>query len=451
MGKQTVDLIHGEIRSNLLRFALPLFLGQLFQQLYNMADALVVGNYLGQDALAAVTSTGSLIFLVVGFFGGMFSGVGVVIARSFGAQDAPQTRRAVGTAVSFALIAGGIMTLLGTVGCAPLLRLMGTPEEVLPLAVSYMRTYFFGAVFVALYNSASGIFQAVSDSRRPLYYLVISSITNIVMDIVFVGFCKMGVAGAALATVIAQALSAALAFFRLSRIDGLHRVTLRGICIDKPLLREMLRIGLPSGVQNSVIAFANVIVQSSVNSFGAAAMAGNGAYMKLEGFAFIPINAFCAAVTTFVSQNIGAQQFDRVKKGATFGIGFSCLCAAVVGVIFFAFAPAFIRMFGKAPEAVAAGVLRARICSLAYMLLALSHGIAAVCRGAGYSKVPMFIMLGAWCILRVTYIETVLHLFHNISLVFLAYPITWALSGAAFILYYRRSGWLEKIQKVQGS
>ena len=381
MGKQTVDLIHGEIRSNLLRFALPLFLGQLFQQLYNMADALVVGNYLGQDALAAVTSTGSLIFLVVGFFGGMFSGVGVVIARSFGAQDGPMTRRAVGTAVSFALIAGGIMTLLGTVGCAPLLRLMGTPEEVLPLAVSYMRTYFFGAVFVALYNSASGIFQAVSDSKRPLYYLVISSITNIVMDIVFVGFCKMGVAGAA------------LAFFRLSRIDGLHRVTLRGICIDRPLLREMLRIGLPSGVQNSVIAFANVIVQSSVNSFGAAAMAGNGAYMKLEGFAFIPINAFCAAVTTFVSQNIGAQQFDRVKKGATFGIGFSCLCAAVIGVIFSAFAPTFIRMFGKAPEAVAAGVLRARICSLAYMLLALSHGIAAVCRGAGYSKIPMFIML----------------------------------------------------------
>lgn len=446
MGKQKVDLIQGDIRSNLLRFALPLFLGQLFQQLYNMADALVVGNYLGQDALAAVTSTGSLIFLVTGFFGGMFGGVGVVIARFFGANDAHQTRRAVGTAVTFALIAGGIMTLLGTAGCAPLLKWMGTPEEVLPLAISYMRTYFFGAIFVALYNSASGIFQAVSDSRRPLYYLIVSSVTNIVLDILFVGPCQMGVMGAALATVIAQALSAALAFFRLSRVDGLHRVTIKGICLDKPLLREMLRIGLPSGVQNSVIAFANVIVQSSVNSFGSAAMAGNGAYMKVEGFAFIPINAFCAAVTTFVSQNIGARQFERVKKGATFGIGFSCLCAAVIGVIFFAFAPTFIGLFGKAEAAVEAGVLRARICALCYALLALSHGIAAVCRGAGYSKVPMFIMLGAWCIFRVAYIETVLHLFHNISLVFLAYPITWAMSGIAFVWYYRKSGWLEKLK-----
>lgn len=446
MGKQKVDLIQGDIRSNLLRFALPLFLGQLFQQLYNMADALVVGNYLGQDALAAVTSTGSLIFLVTGFFGGMFGGVGVVIARFFGANDAHQTRRAVGTAVTFALIAGGIMTLLGTAGCAPLLKWMGTPEEVLPLAISYMRTYFFGAIFVALYNSASGIFQAVSDSRRPLYYLIVSSVTNIVLDIIFVGPCQMGVMGAALATVIAQGLSAALAFFRLSRVDGLHRVTIKGICLDKPLLREMLRIGLPSGVQNSVIAFANVIVQSSVNSFGSAAMAGNGAYMKVEGFAFIPINAFCAAVTTFVSQNIGARQFDRVKKGATFGIGFSCLCAATIGIIFFAFAPTFIGLFGKAEAAVEAGVLRARICALCYALLALSHGIAAVCRGAGYSKVPMFIMLGAWCIFRVAYIETVLHLFHNISLVFLAYPITWAMSGIAFVWYYRKSGWLEKLK-----
>lgn len=446
MGKQKVDLIQGDIRSNLLRFALPLFLGQLFQQLYNMADALVVGNYLGQDALAAVTSTGSLIFLVTGFFGGMFGGVGVVIARFFGANDAHQTRRAVGTAVTFALIAGGIMTLLGTAGCAPLLKWMGTPDEVLPLAISYMRTYFFGAIFVALYNSASGIFQAVSDSRRPLYYLIVSSVTNIVLDILFVGPCQLGVMGAALATVIAQALSAALAFFRLSRVDGLHRVTIKGICLDKPLLREMLRIGLPSGVQNSVIAFANVIVQSSVNSFGSAAMAGNGAYMKVEGFAFIPINAFCAAVTTFVSQNIGARQFERVKKGATFGIGFSCLCAAVIGVIFFAFAPTFIGLFGKAEAAVEAGVLRARICALCYALLALSHGIAAVCRGAGYSKVPMFIMLGAWCIFRVAYIETVLHLFHNISLVFLAYPITWAMSGIAFVWYYRKSGWLEKLK-----
>ena len=450
MSKQPVSLLEGDIKSGLLRFALPLFLGQVFQQLYNMVDALVVGNLCGENALAAVTSTGSLIFLIVGFFGGVYGGVGVVIARCFGAGDDEQLKRSVGTAVLGTLISGAFLTLLGVFGSPVLLRWMDTPPEVMGDAVNYLGIYFTGILFVVLYNSATGIFQAIGDSKRPLYYLIISSVLNVVLDLLFVGPMGMGVKGAALATVIAQGLSAGLAFFRLSRAQGAWRVTLKGLCLDKPLLKEMLRIGLPSGVQNSVIAFANVMVQSSVNVFGSAAMAGNGAFIKLEGFAFIPVNAFGAACTTFVSQNIGARQFDRVKKGAKFSVVFSCGCAVVIGIVFFAFAPQFIGLFGKSPEAIASGVLRARICTPFYLLLACSHGIAAVCRGAGYSKVPMYVMLGAWCVLRVTYITIVTRLFHDISLVYAAYPMTWAVSTACFLWYYNKSHWLERAQAKYG-
>ena len=446
MSKKPVSLLEGDIKTGLLRFALPLFLGQVFQQLYNMVDALVVGNLCGENALAAVTSTGSLIGFIVGFFGGVYGGVGVVIARCFGAGDEYQVKRAVGTAVAGTLISGAFLTLLGYFGSPVLLRWMDTPAEVMGDAVDYLGIYFLGILFVVLYNSATGIFQAIGDSKRPLYYLIVSSVVNVALDILFVGPLGMGVKGAALATVIAQGLSAALAFFRLSRAEGAWRVTLKGLCLDKELLKEMLRIGLPSGVQNSVIAFANVMVQSSVNVFGSAAMAGNGAFVKLEGFAFIPVNAFGAACTTFVSQNIGARQFDRVKQGAKFSVVFSCGCAAVIGIVFFIFAEPLISLFGKSPDAVAAGVLRAHLCTPFYLFLACSHGIAAVCRGAGYSKVPMYIMLGAWCVLRVTYITIVTNLFHNISLVFAAYPMTWAVSTACFLWYYNKSHWLERVE-----
>ena len=470
MNKGEVDLLHSSIRKNMLKFATPLFLGQLFQQLYNMVDALVVGKFVGVEALAAVTSTGSLTFLLVGFFGGVFTGVGVVIARCFGAGDDRKVSRSVGTAVSFALISGAAMTLIGTVFSPLILRLMDTPPEVFGDAVDYIRTYFFGIIFVILYNAANGIFQAIGDSRRPLYYLIISSLTNVVLDLVFVKNLGWGVRGAAVATVISQGLSVVLAFIRLARVDTAYRVTPKVLCIDRDLLKQMIRIGLPSGVQNSVIAFANVIVQSSVNSFGASAVAGNGAYIKIEGFAFIPINAFTSAVTTFVSQNIGAGQFDRVKKGARFGVLFACACAAVIGIVFYILAPQIVGFFVKADEtapadtgteivevveedpisseeAIASGVARGRVCSLFYFLLALSHGIAAVCRGAGFSKVPMYTMLGSWCVFRVSYIEAVNHLFHNITYIYMAYPITWAISSVIFVIYYYKSHWLEKVQK----
>ncbi len=443
MESKKISLIEGNAKIGMLKFAFPIFLGQVCQQLYNVVDAIVVGNYVGQNALAAVTSTGALIFLLVGFFGGMFSGVGVIISRYFGANDEKKIKKAVGTAVSFGLISGIILTIVGTLLTPTLLRLMGTPDNVFQDSSIYIRTYFTGILFVVMYNTACGIFQAVGDSKRPLYYLVISAVINVVLDILFVGFFNMGVIGAAIATVISQGTSAFLAFFRLARIDSIYKVTLKGICIEKSILKGMINIGLPSGIQNSVIAFANVVVQSSVNAFGAVVMAGNGAYIKLEGFAFIPVTAFSMAITTFVSQNIGAENFDRVKDGARFGIIFSCVCAELIGLVIFVLAPYLISIFGNNPEVIAVGTQRAHLNALFYFLLSFSHCISGVLRGAGRSKIPMLTMLICWCVIRVSYIKIATHFINNVAVVFWAYPITWFLSSTVFLIYYKKSNWLE--------
>ena len=443
MESKKISLIEGNAKIGMLKFAFPIFLGQVCQQLYNVVDAIVVGNYVGQNALAAVTITGALIFLLVGFFGGMFSGVGVIISRYFGANDEKKIKKAVGTAVSFGLISGTILTIVGTLLTPTLLRLMGTPDNVFQDSSIYIRTYFTGILFVVMYNTACGIFQAVGDSKRPLYYLVISAVINVVLDILFVGFFNMGVIGAAIATVISQGTSAFLAFFRLARIDSIYKVTLKGICIEKSILKGMINIGLPSGIQNSVIAFANVVVQSSVNSFGAVVMAGNGAYIKLEGFAFIPVTAFSMAITTFVSQNIGAENFDRVKDGARFGIIFSCVCAELIGLVIFVLAPYLISIFGNNPEVIAVGTQRAHLNALFYFLLSFSHCISGVLRGAGRSKIPMLTMLICWCVIRVSYIKIATYFINNVAVVFWAYPITWFLSSTVFLIYYKKSNWLE--------
>lgn len=443
MDTKKISLTEGNAKIGILKFAFPIFLGQVCQQLYNVVDAIVVGNYVGQNALAAVTSTGALIFLLVGFFGGMFTGAGVIISRYFGAKDSKKVKKAVGTAVSFGLISGTILTIIGTLFTPFILRLMGTPDSVFNDSSIYIRTYFIGIIFVVMYNVACGIFQAVGDSKRPLYYLVISAIINIILDIVFVGFFNMGVIGAAIATVISQGTSAFLAFFRLARIDSIYKVTLKGICLEKKILKSMINIGLPSGVQNSVIAFANVIVQSSINSFGASVMAGNGAYIKLEGFAFIPVTAFTTAITTFVSQNIGAEKFDRVKEGSRFGIAFSCICAEIIGVVIFVLAPYLISIFGDNPDVIAVGAQRAHLNALFYFLLSFSHCVSGVLRGAGRSKIPMLTMLTCWCVIRVSYIKIATHLLNDIAVVFWAYPITWFLSTVVFIIYYKKSNWLE--------
>ena len=440
-------MTEGPVWQKIIFFALPVFWGNLFQQLYNIVDSLVVGNFVGKDALAAVGSSGSLIFMLVGFVGGIYVGAGVVIARYFGAKDTKNMQEAIHTTVAFAVIAGVLLTIVGIVFTPGILRLIKTPESILPNSILYFRIYFSGVLAMTLYNTANGIFQAVGDSKHPLYYLITSSIINVVLDLLFVAVFHWGIAGAAIATVLAQATSAFLGFFRLMRIKEDYRVQFKKIRINKVMLKQVLNMGIPTGLQNSIIAIANVFVQANINSFGASAVAGCGAYSKIEGFGFLPINSFVMAITTFIGQNLGAKKYDRAKKGARFGIVLCVACSELVGLMIYFFAPYFIAAFNNDPEVVAFGTLQAHTVTLFYFLLAFTHSIAGVMRGAGRSKIPMFVMMVCWCIIRITFISIILRFFPQIQSVFWAYPFTWSLSSVVFACFYLFSDWVHAYEK----
>lgn len=435
-------MTEGLISKKIMLFAMPIFLGNLFQQLYNIIDSLVVGNANGTDALAAVSSSGSLIFLLVGLFGGIFVGAGVVISRYYGAQDLKKVELAIHTTIAFGLICGVILTIIGVTFSPSILRLMGTPKSVLPNSILYFRIYFGGILSVVLYNTASGIFQALGDSRHPLYYLFISSVINILLDLLFVMVFRWGIAGAGIATLIAQTTSAVLAFYHLFHNKEEYHIDIRKIRLHGPMLKQILIIGIPSGLQNSIIAFANLVVQSNINSFDAMAIAGCGAYSKIEGFAFLPITSFSLALTTFISQNLGANKYDRAKKGARFGILTCVALAELVGLLIYVFAPVFIKFFDSNETVIAFGSLQAHTCTLFYFLLAYSHCLAGIFRGAGKSIVPMIVMLICWCMIRVSYVTILIHYIPKIQVIFWAYPLTWFLSSVIFTIYYFKADWI---------
>ena len=435
----------------MLLFALPIFLGNVFQQLYNAFDAWCVGYFINDDALAAVSSSGSLIFMMVSFFQGLSMGAGVIIARAFGAKQYDQMRKAIHTSIAFGLVTGVLLTTLGVALTPTVLRWMGTPEDVLPQSISYFRYYFLGAIFVVMYNIFVGILHAVGDSRHPLYYLIISTFVNIALDVLFVGALGLSVGAAAVATTISQGVSALLCFIHLLRINDSYRVRIREIRFDKNSLLDIIKYGLPSGVQNSVIAFANVVVQSNINSFGKAAMAGCGSYSKLEGFAFLPVTCFTQALSTFVGQNLGAGHHDRVKKGVGFGIICSCLIAELIGAVSYVFAPQLIGLFSDTQEAINFGTQHMQTICLFYCLLAFSHCIAGVMRGAGKATVPMFTMLACWCIVRVSYITVAVKFVNKITTVSCAYPITWTLSSIVFLIYFLKADWIHTFDRELNS
>lgn len=447
--KLEVNLTEGSIAKNIIKFAIPMFIGNLFQQLYNVADSLVVGNFLGSDALAAVTSTGSLIFLLVGFFNGTAMGAGVIIARFFGAKDHENVKKAIHTDLAFGILCGAIMTLVGVIFAPQILTLMDTPEDVFVQSVLYIRIYFLGSIAVVLYNVCMGIMQAVGDSRHPLYYLIFSSVVNILLDLLFNGVFKLGVEYAALATIISQLLATLMCLWRLTGKSQTYRVELRKIGFDKDLLKQIVGIGLPSGLQNSIISIANVVVQANINAFGSAAMAGCGAYFKIEGFVFLPITCFSMALTTFIGQNLGAKQYDRAKKGAAFGIFCSITLAEVIGILVYFFMPRLILLFNAEADVVNYGILQAHTESLFYFLLAFSHTVAGIMRGAGKSTVPMFVMLGCWCIFRITYVTIITSIIPTIQVVFWAYPITWSLSSVVFLIYLLKADWIHNFDRQE--
>ncbi len=433
----------------MLLFALPVFMGNVFQQLYNAFDAWCVGNYIGDTALAAVSSSGNLIFFMVSFFNGLAMGAGVIIARQYGARQYEPMQKAIHTAIAFGLVTGILLTALGIVFTPTILKWMGTPPEVLPQSISYFRYYFCGAVFTVMYNIFVGILHAVGDSRHPLYYLIFSTGVNIALDMLFVAALKLGVGSAAVATTISQGVSALLCLVHLIRVDAPYRVKLKQVHFDKKSLMDIIRFGLPSGVQNSVIAFANVIVQTNINSFGKYAMAGCGSYSKLEGFAFLPVTCFTQALATFVGQNLGAHKHDRVKKGVGFGIACSCIIAELIGVLSYIFAPLLIGLFCDSQEAIEFGVQHMRTICLFNCLLAFSHCISAVLRGAGKASVPMFTMLACWCVLRVSYITFAVKLVNELTTVSRAYPITWASSSIILLIYFLKADWIGNFDRIE--
>ena len=443
------NLTEGSIWKALVLFALPVFLGQVFQQFYNAFDSWCVGHFIGDNALAAVSSSGSLIFMMVSFFNGLAMGAGVIIARHFGAKEHQKMSDAIHTAVAFGLCTGTALTIAGVTLTPTILRWMGTPAEVLPESIIYFRYYFYGAIFTVMYNIFVGIHHAVGDSRHPLYYLIFSTFVNIGLDLLFVAVLGFGVGSAAIATTISQGVSAVLCCLHLMRAKEAFRLRLREVRFHKKSLLDIIRFGLPSAVQNSVIALANVFVQSNINDFGKFAMAGCGAYSKLEGFAFLPVTCFSQALSTFTGQNLGAKQHDRVKKGVGFGIVCSMVMAEIIGILSYVFAPELIGFFAESPESIEFGTRHMRTICLFYGLLAFSHCIAGIMRGAGKATVPMFTMLACWCVIRVSYITIAVKFIPELTTVSWAYPITWTLSSIVFLTYFLKADWIHNFDRIE--
>ncbi len=427
----------GSYKRKIVAFAIPVFIGNLFQQMYNAADSLIVGRFVGSEALAAVSSVGNLIFLLIGFFNGLSVGAGVVVARYIGARDEEMTSRSVHTTVALGLASSVVMTLLGVLFTPAMLRAMSTPPDVMPLAVSYLKIYFAGSLGLVMYNIFVGILQAAGDSRHPLYYLIISSVTNVVLDLLFIGIFQMGVAGAAWATILSQLLSALLTLIRLMRIDADYRVDLRKIRFDRGILGRIIRYGVPSGLQNSIIGLSNVVIQSYINSFGQLAMAGIGAYTKIEGFAFLPVTSFCMTLPTFVSQNLGAKEYERVREGIRFGVACTMVMGEALGLVLYVFAPQLIGLFASDPRVIEFGMGRARVVTLFFCLVAFTHVAASILRGCGKAMVPMVVMLVCWCAIRMLIILVLGHFIRTIQLTYWVYPITWVLSAGTFALYLK--------------
>lgn len=442
--KQKGLMTEGVIWKELLLFSVPLLLGNLFQQLYNAVDSVVVGNYIGAQALAAVGSSAPVINLLVSFFMGLSVGAGVIISRYFGARNIESLQDSIHTSLALTTTAGIFMTLFGIIFSPTILRWIGTPADVMSSSVLYLRIYFGGILSVMLYNMGSGILRAVGDSKNPLYFLIISSITNILLDLLFVIVFDMGIAGVGWATLIAQTISAVLTLLLLIKTKQEYKVTIKKIRFHKDKLIEIIRLGLPSGIQNGVVSFSNVIVQSNINAFGSLAMAGCGAYTKIDGFAILPVMSYSMALTTFTGQNMGAKKYDRVKQGARSGIIMSLLTTIAISALLLIFGEQVLSIFSDNPKVISYGLYMMHVLAPFYIFLAISHAFNGIIRGAGITTIPMIVMITCWCGLRMTWILASVPIFHDIGVVFMGWPLTWAASALWLFLYYKKGNWMKR-------
>ncbi len=445
-----VLMTEGVIWKQLLVFSLPLLVGSLFQQLYNTVDSIVVGNFVGKEALAAVGTSNPIINLIIGMFMGTAAGAGVVISQYYGAGNVKKLSRAVHTCIAFSVIGGILLTAAGYFLAPLILKWVKTPPDVLDGAVLYFQIFFSGSLFNLVYNMGAGILRAVGDSKRPLYYLCVSSGVNIVLDLLFVVQFHMGIAGAGYATVIAQAVSAVLVMAALVKTEEPYRVELSKIRIDRLMMRRILVIGIPSGLQQSIISLSNVIVQANINVFGSAAMAGYGAYNKVDGFILLPLQSFCLAATTFTGQNIGAKRYDRVRKGLKENIAICLVYTLMVTVAIFLWGRLLIGIFTDDPEVIEYGASTMRVIIPFYIFVAAHQILMGTFRGAGRTWAVMMITIGNMCILRMIYINFLVPYFPSYKAVMWCYPITWVTTLLMDLVYYRKSGWLPKNAQLPG-
>ena len=432
MKKSGIDMCNGPLLPKLVLFALPLIATGLLQVFYNAADIIVVGKFAGDDALAAVTSTSSLISLMVNLFLGLSTGVSATVALHLGARHSKKVHQSVHTAIVMGVIGGIFLMFVGLFLAGPLLRLMGVPDEagasVLEQATLYVRIYFLGMPFFLTYNFGAAVLRANGDTRRPLIFLAVSGLVNVVLNLVLVIVFHLGVAGVAIATTVSQMLSAILLICCLLKEKSLVRLIPSHLRLNFKMMGEILRLGLPAGLQSSLFAISNVLIQSSVNSFGALAMAGGGAAGNIESFAYTAMNAFFHASLNFTAQNFGAKKFDRMVRSCRY----SCFLAAGVGIVIggliVLFSEPLLKIYTDNPEAIRYGTLRITATGIPYFLCGLMEAMTGHIRGMGYSIMPMLVSLIGACGLRVVWVFTVFAAFPTFPVLFLSYPVTWGIT-----------------------
>ena len=437
--RQDVDMTQGNITRHILMFALPLVLGNLFQQMYNLVDTYVVGQYATNEAYAAVGSVGVIVNIFIGLFSGFATGAGVVISQHFGAHDPEKVTKTVHTAALTTLILCPIFTALGLVLTPMMLRWNNTPANVLPESTTYLSIYFWGISGLLIYNMGAGILRAVGDSKRPFYYLVVCACMNAVLDVLFVAVLKMGVAGVALATALSQITSAILVVIQLLRTTSVVKLRPKALRLHLPFLRQIVRVGVPASLQMSVTAFSNVFVQSYINFFQEDFMSAWTTYSKVDAILFLPMQSIGMAVSTFVGQNLGAGQVDRARKGVRTGL-ISCLLFTGLGMIpILLFAPGIVRILNDKPQVVEFGTLLLRVITPFFLVSCFSHLYSGALRGAGDSRAPMIIMLSTFVGARQLYLFIMSRVCNEVIPIALAYPVGWILCSLVTTIYYHKT------------
>lgn len=438
MNKKTyeIDMCHGPLLGKILIFSIPLMLSGILQLLFNAADIIVLGQYAGKECLAAVGSTSSLINLLINVFVGLSVGTNVLVARYYGAKNEKAVSETIHTAILMSLLSGIFLAFVGVLLSKPLLTLMGTPDDVLNKAALYMRIYFIGMPVMMLYNFGSSILRALGDTKRPLYFLGVAGIINIVLNLCFVIFFKMGVAGVALATILSQCISAYLIIRCLMEQTNCFKLELKCLRIEPHQLLKMLQIGLPAGIQGAIFSISNVLIQSSINSFGSVAMAGSTAASNIEGFIYTAMNSFYQTALTFTGQNLGGKQYQRINR-----ILYICLaCVTTTGLCLgggaYLIGPILLRIYSPDPNVINFGLQRMQVICLTYCLCGIMDVMVGSLRGLGYSIVPMIVSLLGACGLRILWLMTIFKAHQALTVLYLSYPVSWLITALAHILCF---------------